>query len=293
MIDQPGSTRFQALLESAVQAYEKKAGVILADSEDSLAMRLQCCHSADDIATLLQGQARAIDDFQQRDRIFKSIKTTVSILSPISSFADDVGLVRRKVLMACFPSLTVFTDITPTRKGDTRYSRYPTAGMFLSSSRYPSDVQLNQAANCVITSCDVLANMLESIEHFINRLRIYTVTSHSMPAVDEIVVKLMVELISVLALVTRKLKKRRLRESLSHFLLRRYLTQRDAVKWVKNFFGVKDINTARQRLERLLKDEDRAVGAHTLKAVEGERTHAACNSRCIEHPSMSRQQSIH
>ena len=55
--------------------------------------------------------------------------------------------------------------------------------------------------------------MLESIELFINRLRIYTEMSHSMPAVDEIVVKLMVELISTLALVTRKLKKRRLRAS--------------------------------------------------------------------------------
>ena len=55
--------------------------------------------------------------------------------------------------------------------------------------------------------------MLESIEHFINRLRIYVETSHSMSAVDEIVVKLMVELISTLALVTRKLKERRSRES--------------------------------------------------------------------------------
>ena len=62
--------------------------------------------------------------------------------------------------------------------------------------------------------------MLESIEHFINRLRIYAETSHSMPAVDEIVVKLMVELISTLALVSRKLKKRRLRESfLANMLL--------------------------------------------------------------------------
>jgi len=34
-----------------------------------------------------------------------------------------------------------------------------------------------------------------------------------MPAVDEVVVRLVVELISTLALVTRKLKKRRLRES--------------------------------------------------------------------------------
>ena len=79
---------------------------------------------------------------------------------------------------------------------------------FSSSYRYLSDVQLNQAANGVITSCDVLADMLETIEHFVNRLRIYTETSHSMPAVDEIVVKLMVELISTLTLVTRKLKKR-------------------------------------------------------------------------------------
>ena len=73
---------------------------------------------------------------------------------------------------------------------------------------------MNQAANGVITSCDALADMLESIEHFFNRLRIYTETSHSMPAVDEILVKLMVELISALVLVTHKLQKRRLRESI-------------------------------------------------------------------------------
>jgi hypothetical protein len=115
-----------------VEAYEKKAGVTLADSEDSLAMRLQSCHSIDDIATLVQGQAQAIDDFQQRDRIFKSIKTTVSMLSPVSSIAsvaDNVGLVRRKVRMACFAILIVFIDNTPTCKGDTCHSRYPTRVM--------------------------------------------------------------------------------------------------------------------------------------------------------------------
>ena len=84
---------------------------------------------------------------------------------------------------------------------------------FLNSCRYPPDVQLNQVANGVISSYEALADMVESIEHFVNRLSIYTETSHSMPTVDEIVVKLMVELISTLSLVTRKLKKRRLRES--------------------------------------------------------------------------------
>jgi hypothetical protein len=132
MTDQPGSARFQKLLESAVKAYEKKEGVTLADSEDPLAKGLQGCRSADEIATLLQGQAQAIDIFQQRDRIFKSIKIIVSILSPISSgasVADNVGLVCRKVRMACFTSLTVITDINPTNNGDKRYSRYPTERM--------------------------------------------------------------------------------------------------------------------------------------------------------------------
>jgi len=101
MTDQPGSARFQALLGSALQDYEKRAGVTLADSEDSLAIRLQGCHSIDGITTLLQEKAQAFNDHQQRDRIFKSIKATVSILTPISavaSVADDAGLVRPEAL---------------------------------------------------------------------------------------------------------------------------------------------------------------------------------------------------
>jgi len=82
----------------------------------------------------------------------------------------------------------------------------------LGSCRYPSDVQINQAANGVITSCDALVEMLESITHLVKRLKIYAEMSLPMPAVDEIVVKLMVELISTLALVARKLEKRRSRE---------------------------------------------------------------------------------
>jgi len=64
----------------------------------------------------------------------------------------------------------------------------------------------------VITSCDALADMLESIQYFISRLSIYAEMSRSMPGVDEVVAKLMVELFSTLALVTQKLKKRRGRE---------------------------------------------------------------------------------
>jgi hypothetical protein len=128
MTDQPGSSRFQALLESALQSYEKKAGTTLADWDDSLAIQLQRCRSIDGITTLLQVKAQAFNDFQQRDRILKSIKTTVSILTPISAVtavANDVGSVRQKVFKACLDFLTVFTDITPTYESNTFYSRDP------------------------------------------------------------------------------------------------------------------------------------------------------------------------
>jgi len=132
MTDQSAPARFHALLESALQDYEKKAGITLGDWEDSLAIPLQGCHSIDDITTLLQDKTQAFDGFRQRDRIFKSIKATVSILTPISavpSVADDAGPVRQKVLKACPAFLTVFTEITPTYESYTFYPRYPIGRM--------------------------------------------------------------------------------------------------------------------------------------------------------------------
>jgi len=71
---------------------------------------------------------------------------------------------------------------------------------------------VHQAAKGVITSCDVLADLLESIGHFVDRLSIYT-RIDLMPELDEIVIKILVELISTLGLVTEKLKQRRSSES--------------------------------------------------------------------------------
>ena len=111
-----------------------------------------------------------------------------------------------------------------------------------------------------------------------------------MPAVDEIVVKLMVELISALSLVAGKLKKRRSRESFLA-LVCCYLTQHDAVKWIRNFFGVKDVSAAQQKLKRLLQEEERAVGAQVLGLVDSERIPSTRKPPFIKCPSNPRQQS--
>jgi len=70
------------------------------------------------------------------------------------------------------------------------------------------DFQVNQSAKGEISNFDTLVDWLESIENFIGRLSVYTDKTLP-PAMAEIVVKIMEELISTLALVTKKLKERK------------------------------------------------------------------------------------
>ena len=63
-------------------------------------------------------------------------------------------------------------------------------------------------AKGVVDSHDALVDLLEAIEHFLKPLDIYTEIPPT-PAVDELVVKIMVELLSTLALVTNELKQGR------------------------------------------------------------------------------------
>jgi hypothetical protein len=67
---------------------------------------------------------------------------------------------------------------------------------------------MNQAAKGVLSSWDTLVELLESIEHFLNPLEIYTRIPRTL-AMDEVIVKIMVELFSTLSLATRELKQGR------------------------------------------------------------------------------------
>jgi len=76
-----------------------------------------------------------------------------------------------------------------------------------------------QSAKGIISNCDALVDLLESIEHFLNRLNVYTRIPPT-PAMDEIVVKVLVEIVSILALATEELKRRRSSESVLVYVLR-------------------------------------------------------------------------
>jgi hypothetical protein len=69
-----------------------------------------------------------------------------------------------------------------------------------------------QAVKDVGASYDALVDLLESIELFLVRLDIYTRISPT-AAMAGIIVKIMVELLSTLALVTKQVKQKRTSES--------------------------------------------------------------------------------
>ena len=109
--------------------------------------------------------------------------------------------------------------------------------------------------------------MLESIEHFLNRLDIYTKIPPT-DAMTEMVVKILVELFSTLALVTKQIKQGKPSESVFCEVLL-HPTQSNAEKIVKKLLGEKDVEAVLQRLDRLTQDEARITAAQTLEVVYG------------------------
>ena len=65
----------------------------------------------------------------------------------------------------------------------------------------------------VIDDYSALADLLESIGHFLNRLEIYTEISPT-EAMNEMIVKILVELLSTLALTTKEIQQGKLSESI-------------------------------------------------------------------------------
>jgi hypothetical protein len=229
MAHQAGPAHFQPAFDSALRAYQENTDITLA--EHPLAVQLRSCDSAESIITiLLQGEPPAFSNFQEKDRITKSIKTIVSVLATLSastSLGDALDLVRQTALITLpYPSL--FLQKIPPAKAllAALAILLDVCAILRFMCRYLCDIQVNQAARSVTSSWDPLVELLESIENFLNRLDIYT---RIPPTMDKMVIKIMAELLSTLALTTRELKQGRPSESVLADLLP-YSPQRSQIR---------------------------------------------------------------
>ena len=94
---------------------------------------------------------------------------------------------------------------------------------------YPSNVQVSQAFKDVVSDMKSAVELLESIESFLNRLDIYTKVPPT-PAMTEIIVKIMVELLCTLALATNQIRQGRPSEFVFANILPRSTQSREICK---------------------------------------------------------------
>ena len=111
-------------------------------------------------------------------------------------------------------------------------------------------------------------DLFECVANFLGRLRIYTEIP-STPNMSGILVTIMVEVLSVLALATKQIKQGRFSKPLTGHLYISLIAKLGAEKFAKKLLGESEIEVVMQRLDRLTDDEARMTVAQTLQVVHG------------------------
>ncbi|KAH9172036.1 hypothetical protein EDB89DRAFT_2243101, partial [Lactarius sanguifluus] len=196
------STSFQptgtGILDAAFTAYAKEIGVD--PSKHPFFDQLQSCHSPGDVLKLLEDKANEFKDYREGNRkLINSLKPVVEVVHALSGVLGEV------ISFVPFqPAGAIFVGV---------------------------DVLLT-AASDVSSSYDALVDLFECLGNFLKRLQIYSGISLT-PLMTEIVVKIMAELLSVLALATTQIQQGRFE------------------KFAKKLLGESEIEAILQRLDRL------------------------------------------
>ncbi|KAI9429374.1 hypothetical protein H4582DRAFT_2131029, partial [Lactarius indigo] len=160
------STGFGTIFGAALEVYKKQTKKDIA--YHPLAVQLQSCDSPGAILAILRAQVQAFDQSHSADEeLTKWLDPTVNVLYAFSAtLGEGVGL-------AFPPAKAIFTGI----------------GILL------------QAVKGVRASQDALADLFVRMEYFFKRLERY-IDVRPTAAMTDIIVKIMVEVLSILGIVT-------------------------------------------------------------------------------------------
>ncbi|KAI9430835.1 hypothetical protein H4582DRAFT_2133404, partial [Lactarius indigo] len=209
------STNFETIFIAALEEYKKQTKRDIASHP--LAAQLQSCDSPSAILAILRTQVQTFDRSQITDeRWSKWLDPTVNVLYAFSvALGNGVGLVFP-------PSNAIFTGI----------------GVLL------------QAVKDVRTSQNAVVDLFGRLEHFFKRLEKY-IEVRPTAAMKDIIIKIMVEVLSILGIVTKEAGEGRTK------------------KYLKKLIGRTDVEDALQRLDMLTQEEARMAAAEALSITRG------------------------
>ena len=137
--------------------------------------------------------------------------------------------------------------------------------IYLTSPRFLYD-EAHQAAQRVRTNKAALFELFNQIESFFRRLEVY-VNLPVMEGMTNVIVKVMVEVLLIIALATREIQQGKLSELISDDR-KSLLIYLPSERFLKKLLGRSDIEDALQRLDKLTREEHRMAAAQDLYTTQ-------------------------
>ncbi|KAH9170737.1 hypothetical protein EDB89DRAFT_2243936 [Lactarius sanguifluus] len=209
------SINFETVFTAALEAYKRQTKRDIASHP--LAAQLQSCDSPSAILAVLRTQVQTFDRSHTADeRWTKWLDPTVNVLYAFSvALGNGVGLMFP-------PSNAIFSGI----------------GVLLQAVK---DVRASESA---------VVDLFGRLEYFFKRLEKY-IEVRPTAAMTDIIVKIMVEVLSILGIVTKEIGQGRTK------------------KYLKKLVGRTDVEDALRRLDALTQEEARMAAAETLVITRG------------------------
>ncbi|KAF8258162.1 hypothetical protein EI94DRAFT_1184425 [Lactarius quietus] len=209
------STSFGTIFTAALKEYKKQTKRDI--TSHPLATQLQSCNSPSAILATIKPQVQKLEQSQVSDeKWMKWVDPTVNVLYAFSAtVGSGVGMVFP-------PANVIFTGI----------------GVLL------------QAIKDVRASQNALLDIFGRLEFLFKRLDKY-IEVRPTAAMTDMIVKIMVEVLSILGIVTKEIGQGR------------------TTTFLKKLIGRKDVEDALQRLDQLTQEEARMAAAETLTITRG------------------------
>ena len=128
------------------------------------------------------------------------------------------------------------------------------------------DRYVAQAVKDVRASRDALIDLFSRMEYFFKRLEQYIDVRPS-PGMTDIIVKIMVEVLSILGIVTKEIRQGKL--SMSFHVDMSPKVDLHAERFFNMLVGMKDVEDALRRLDKLTQEEACLAAAESLKITRG------------------------
>ncbi|KAI9511243.1 hypothetical protein F5148DRAFT_1146997 [Russula earlei] len=241
------SAYFRSVFNSALDTYNAQTGHDLA-LHQSL-HTLQSCRSAHDILSILREQIPASGQSRDRDENFsKWLIPTVNVLFALSaSLGEGIGIVNILSLPLGDFFSYLFLRFSHLPKSSLQASAFSFSSVTsILPLRRPFSYSSFRPRKTREASQDNLVELFNRIGYFLHRLEIYTEVQPT-TAMTEIIVEIMVEVLTILAIATKETKRGRFG------------------KYLNSLMGNTNVIDALQRLDRLTQEEARMASVELLK----------------------------